>query len=343
MTPEELTDSWLSDVLGTEVRVVASSRIGDGLVGMNVRLELEGGADAPTSLIAKLPSPDPTSRMTGVMLRNYEREVKFYAELAPTLDIRVPRCFHHAWDPASGDFVLLLEDLAPGEQGNQITGCSVDQARAAVLELARLHGPRWGDAALDDIEWLTRRTSTADAEQLKGLWDMFVPNFLASYAKYLDADQVGVVERFGARIVPWIDEREAPDTVTHGDYRLDNLMFASDRGGYPVAAVDWQTPGHGRASGDVAYFLGAGLHPEQRREIERPLLEQYAGALAAYGVDVDLDVLWRQYRQDAYGGVVMSVVASQLVGASDRSEAMFAAMATRHTQHVLDLDSESVV
>jgi hypothetical protein len=343
MTPEELTDPWLSDVLGSEVRVVASSRIGDGLVGMNVRLELEGGDDTPPSLIAKLPSPDPTSRMTGVMLRNYEREVKFYSELAPSLDIRVARCYHHHWDPASGDFVLLLEDLAPGEQGNQITGCTVEQARTAVLELARLHGPRWGDPALDQIEWLTRRTSTADAEQLKGLWDMFVPDFLAIYRRYLDADQVAVVESFGSRIVSWVNDREPPATVTHGDYRLDNLMFASGRGGYPVAVVDWQTPGHGRASGDVAYFLGAGLLPEQRREVERPLVEEYASAVAGYGVAIDLEELWLQYRQDAYGGVVMSVVASQIVGASERSEAMFAAMATRHTQHVLDLDSESVV
>lgn len=342
MTPEELTDAWLSEVLQAEVHVTGQQRIGDGLVGMNVRLALQGEG-SPSSLIAKLPSPDPTSRMTGVMLRNYEREVKFYAELAPSLDVRVPRCYHHAWNATSGDFVLLLEDLAPAEQGNQIIGCTVDQARTAVLELARLHGPRWGDAALDDIEWLTRRTSAADAEQLHGLWTMFVPGFLGTYGKYLDADQVAVIERFGERLVSWVNDREPPSTVTHGDYRLDNLMFQSSAGGSPVAVVDWQTPGHGRASGDVAYFLGAGLLPEQRREVERSLVEQYAGALAAYGIDVDLDDLWRQYRQDSYGGVVMSVVASQIVGGSERSEAMFAAMATRHTQHVIDLDAESAI
>ena len=73
--------------------------------------------------------------------------------------------------------------------------------------------------------------------------------------------------------------------MTHGDYRLDNLMFASDDGGYPIAAVDWQTPGHGSASGDVSYFLGAGPLPEVRREIERGLVDQYCAALADYGVD----------------------------------------------------------
>jgi hypothetical protein len=39
----------------------------------------------------------------------------------------------------------------------------------------------------------------------------------------------------------------------------------------------------------------------------------------------------------------MAVVASQVVGKSDRSEAMFAAMASRHLQHCLDLDSLEAV
>ena len=39
----------------------------------------------------------------------------------------------------------------------------------------------------------------------------------------------------------------------------------------------------------------------------------------------------------------MAVIASQLVGSNERSEAMFAAMATRHAQHVIDLDSESLL
>jgi hypothetical protein len=39
----------------------------------------------------------------------------------------------------------------------------------------------------------------------------------------------------------------------------------------------------------------------------------------------------------------MAVIASQIVGGTDRSEPMFAAMATRHLQHALDLDSESLI
>jgi hypothetical protein len=344
MAPEEITSAWLSDILGADVTITGDQRIGDGLVGMNIRysLAVPDGSDLPTAIIAKLPSPDPTSRATGIALRNYEREVKFYAEIAPTVDIRVARCFHGEWHEADGDFVLLLEDLSPAEQGNQITGCSADLAERAVLELARLHGPRWADPALADIEFLQRRGAD-DAERLQMLWSMFLPGFLGTYSKYLDAEGVALLERFGAQLPAWVDGHTLPETVTHGDYRLDNLMFASERGGYPVATVDWQTPGHGSPSGDVSYFLGAGPLPEVRRSIERALVDGYCTTLGEYGVQVDEGEMWNQVCRDAYAGIIMSVVASQIVGSSDRSEAMFAAMASRHTRHALDVGAEGLI
>jgi aminoglycoside phosphotransferase (APT) family kinase protein len=178
---------------------------------------------------------------------------------------------------------------------------------------------------------------------LQGLWGMFVPSFLATYGKYLSADGIALIERFGERIPDWVEGRDMPLTVTHGDYRLDNLMFASEHGGYPVATVDWQTPGQGPASADVSYFMGAGPLPEVRREIERGVLAEYLTALEQYDVKVDESEFWRHYCRDAYAGIIMAVVASQIVGSSDRSEAMFAAMATRHTIHALDASSESLI
>ncbi len=344
MAPEEITSEWLSEKLGDDVEIAGERRIGDGLVGMNIRYELTVPADSglPTSVIAKMPSPDPTSRATGIALRNYEREVKFYDQIAPTIEMRVPRCFHGEWHESDGDFVLLLEDLAPCEQGNQVTGCSADISSRAVLELARLHGPRWADPSLNDIEFLGRREA-GDTERLQMIWTMFAPGFFTTYSKYLDSEGIALIERFGDKIPTWIEGHTLPNTVTHGDYRLDNLMFASAAGGYPIAAVDWQTPGHGSASGDVSYFLGAGPPPEVRREIERGLVDRYCAALADYGIDVDGGEFWRQYCRDAYAGIIMSVAASQLVGGNERSEAMFAAMATRHVRHALDVGAEALL
>ncbi len=207
LAPDFLTPPWLSEVLGHEVVELGVRRIGDGLVGMNLRLALTyatpdaaAAAGAPMTVVAKLPSPDPTSRATGIALRNYEREVKFYRDLAGTLDIRVARCHYADWDEASGDFVLVLEDLAPGEQGNQLTGCTVEQARTSVMELARLHGPRWGDPTLHDIEWLSRRTGPDDTQMLAAMWSMLLPGFMGTYAKYLTAEAHDLVTGFTDRI-----------------------------------------------------------------------------------------------------------------------------------------------
>ncbi len=345
MDAEHVTAEWLSNVLGGDVGSTVQSRIGDGLVGMNLRVELvDASPELPASVVIKLPSDDPTSRMTGVMLRNYEREVKFYLEVASSVDVRAPHCHHGEWDEGSGDFVLVLEDMTPAEQGNQITGCDVATAELAVRELARLHGPRWDDPTLHDIDWLTRRTGPDDATQLAAMWAMFFPSFMAAFRGHLSDEAAAVAESFGPRIEAWVSDRpDVPLAVTHGDYRLDNMLFGTKAGGPPVTVVDWQTPGHGSPTGDLAYFLGAGLVPADRRVEERRLLDVYASALAEYGIDVDDRWLWDQYRRDAFGGVIMAVIASQVVGVSERSEAMFAAMATRHLQHAIDLDSLAAI
>ncbi|MCU1398640.1 MAG: hypothetical protein JWN62_1749 [Acidimicrobiales bacterium] len=343
--PEDVTGEWLSTVFDTEVELTGQQRIGDGLVGMNLRLALRSDdPSVPATVVVKLPSPDETSRATGIALRNYERESKFYNEIASTVDIRVPRCHHSEWTEATGDFVIVLEDLAPAEQGDQIRGCSTEMARTAVLELARLHGPRWGDPSLDAIDWLNRRTSPDDTAMLVAIWNMVFDNFVAAYGTYLSAEQRAQLDSFSPKLGAWTEGRTGPFTVTHGDYRLDNLMFSTPAGGASITAVDWQTPGHGPGLADVSYFLGAGPLPADRARIERSLLAEYTALLRSdYGVEIDDEWAWQQYRREAFGGVVMAVVASQIVGGTERSEAMFAAMATRHLQHAIDLDTESLI
>ncbi|HEX9530036.1 MAG TPA: phosphotransferase, partial [Acidimicrobiales bacterium] len=131
-------------------------------------------------------------------------------------------------------------------------------------------------------------------------------------------------------------------TVSHGDYRLDNMLFGTADGGYPLAVVDWQTVSWGEATADASYFLGAGLLPADRAAHERDLLRVYHEGLGAYGIDgYSWDECWADYRRHAFGGYVMAVVASQLVHDTDRGREMFAVMAERHAAQALDLESET--
>ena len=49
---------------------------------------------------------------------------------------------------ATHDFAILMNDLAPAEQGDQMAGCTPDQAALAVEEAAKLHAPVWDDSTL---------------------------------------------------------------------------------------------------------------------------------------------------------------------------------------------------
>ena len=340
--PEHVSSEWLSEVLGQHVASFATERIGTGQVGLNIRFSLDG--DGPLrSVVGKFTSDDPTSRATGVTLRNYEREVRFYREIVDTVGIRTPACYVAEWDPESGDIVILLEDLAPAEPGDQIAGTSPSKAAIALDELARLHAPRWDDPHLDDIDWLSR-TTPESAEMVQMLYQAMWPGFVERYADRLPRSVLDLGERFGSRVGAWAAAPGPPYTVTHGDYRLDNMLFGTGEGGYPLAVVDWQTPGHGPGAGDCAYFIGAGLTVDDRRLHEHDLVHHWHRALEVHGVeDYPFDQAWEDYRALSFGGLLMAVVASMIVGQDERGDRMFLAMAERHGIACLDLDAEALL
>lgn len=346
-TPAALTPEWLTAVLRASGRLGSAAvtradltPVGTGQMCDSVRVTLHYGGDAPAAapatVIAKLPAADPTSRATAKTLRSYENEVRFYQQLAPGLAVRTPLVHYADIDVDTASFVLILEDMAPARQGDQLTGCSAEVAQVAVDELVRLHAPRWDDPTLNEMEWL-HRDSAAQEEfllmLLPGLWDGFRD-------RYTDLDPVvhtagpalfsSLVAYFGAVTQPW--------TIVHGDYRLDNLLFDPTPGGVPVTVVDWQTCTHGPAMQDVAYFIGAGMQPGDRRHAEDDLVRGYHAGLVAAGVTgYDWERCWQDYRRGTWSGLIMAVAASMLVERTKRGDEMFLTMATRHSQHALDL------
>jgi hypothetical protein len=108
--------------------------------------------------------------------------------------------------------------------------------------------------------------------------------------------------------------------------------------------VDWQTCAHGTALADVAYFIGAGLLEDDRRECERDLVRRYHDGLIAVGIEgYDWDQCWIDHRRSTFAGLIMAVAASMLVERTDRGDEMFMAMAHRHARHALDLDAPALL
>jgi len=144
------------------------------------------------------------------------------------------------------------------------------------------------------------------------------------------------------RLMEWLPRtlpHQDRNTIVHGDYRLDNILFDRSRSALACAVVDWQTPGHGNGIADLAYFIGAGLLPAERRAHEWELVDRYVAGIERYGHKVDRDWVERHYRREAISGAVMAVVASQIVGRTERGDEMFVAMARRHARHALDVDA----
>lgn len=348
-TPDGFTAEWLTERLReaghrtAEVKSFIATPIGTGQMGKCVRYELDlAGADesTPRSLVGKFPSDDPLSRQTAVALKNYLKEVSFYRDLQSRLAISTPRCYHAEIAGDGPDFALLLEDMAPAVQGDQLAGCSLDIARVAVQELVGLHAPSWCDEEIRAIEWLGAGDE-ASTDLIRALYRAQLPGFFDRYGSRLAPDEAKIIERVADSPGPPFGPPREPFSVVHVDYRLDNLLIEETAHPPRVSVVDWQTITVGSPLSDVCYFMGASLLREDRLSAEDELVRAYHRGLQEAGVEgYRWDQCWEDYRRGAFAGVVMAVVASMIVQQTERGDAMFTAMATRHSRHAIDIGAD---
>jgi hypothetical protein len=282
-----------------------------------------------------VPSSQEVSRVTGFATRTYELEAAFYNELAATVWVNRPLCYLAHYDLEEQRYVVLLEDMSPAQAGDQVSGCSPEDAASVMPELAALHAPRWGDPELLGVTWLDRPTPESMQNAAELIPTLFA-GFVDRYRARLDSEVLALSERLMASLPTYLTNRPGPWTVVHGDFRLDNLLFGRPR----VAVLDWQTVKIGPALSDVSYFVGSALLPEGRRDHEVELVRAYHGHLAAAGVDLAWGDCWEAYRRYSFDGLVMAIAASMLVAQNQRTDDMFMAMVDRHSRQALDLGAE---
>ena len=337
--PSEVTAAWLSDVFryaGLEgtVNSFKAHSIGTGQVGENIRFELIGSKDIPKTVVGKFPSNDPISRQTGIDTYNYIREVHFYKNLQSKVLIETPDIFYTEADIEKHDFVIMMEDLAPGEQGDQLGGCDHQKAELAMIQLAHLHGPLWGDTTIVDDVLISNRKNGGQA--ISDLFNMVSNGFLARYSKHLTQNEKEMVQLVGDNLEVFMASYAGEQTLVHLDYRLDNMMFG---GAKPLTVVDWQSPAFDCAIGDVSYFMGTSIMDDTRKEVEEKLVKKYFETLSTYNVSMTWDECWHYYRHYAPAGLIMAGVASMIVGETKRGNEMFMVMAKRSARMSRDLDA----
>ncbi|MFI5306149.1 MAG: phosphotransferase [Polyangiales bacterium] len=343
-TLDDLTPEWLTLALheagavprDRRVTSVSTELIGDGrgFVGQvaRVRLQYDGAAgDAPRSLIAKLPSAEPKERALNEAAGLYDREVRFYQQLAPRLSLRSPRCYFSHRDPGPSDeaidrllarlermpgwqlalwfwllswnarrsrrrFVLLLEDLSPRTtQHSQLQGAGLELGAAALRALADAHAQSWNAEVPPELRWVRALRETRN---------MTVIATRRSFAAFRRI-QTGRLSAHTFTLAEWLVENgmafalsldERPETFCHGDFRLDNLFFDQNGAELGVVAADWQTSFRGLPAYDVAYFISGSLVDATSEQDVEHLLRVYHEALCKRGVQgYDFDALVADY------------------------------------------------
>ena len=341
-TIEALTPEWLSTVLrqgghigDATVTAVETESVGAGvgILCLLARLKLSydrPARGAPKTLIAKIPSPDPQTRGMAAAFRFYQREVTFYRELAADISLPAPKSYYSALNEESGDFVLLLEDLGGARLGDQLAGCSAEDATLAIVELAKMHASWWNHPRLQALSWMP---VTSDPVNKAGmaLYPMAWPLFVERFGSRCPADVLRIGETLEPHFNAMLDRFAAgPRTVLHGDYRLDNLFFAAKAGDPPLRVVDWQISMRGAGTYDVGYFMSQSLDVQVRRDHEREILRLYHATLTEHGVtDYSMDECLHDYRWTILGCFVYPVMGG---GLGDLSNARGVALATAMTE-----------
>ena len=211
----DLTASFLTRALagqldGGVVSAVVAEPVGTGQVSDSFRLRLRynGSTRLPPTMVAKVPAAAEASRGAARTFRTYEIEASFYGQVAAGLAVCIPRCFYAAYDPEPDEYIVLLEDLAPAEPGDQLTGISPDQAAAAIQELAALHAAGWESEELAALPWLNRNTPDA-ATFLAGVLASLYPGFRDRFDGRVKAGTLSLIEDFLPRAPGYLERRRS--------------------------------------------------------------------------------------------------------------------------------------
>lgn len=331
---EDVTLSWLQQLLLEKGAVgdltgFSVSPIGAGLMGATYRLVLcyaYGAHVGPSSLIFKVTGEGAISRKLGKRGYGFDgkpgfygSEVRFYRELACNLPIRTPQVLFAWLSDDEDEFVLLMEDVAPARAGDELQGCTLAEAESAMASIAGLHAPMWNSPAFSEPGFLRRPTAEWAA--------VFRDSIARAGARWHEHAAVAVeenndiVEAFVARSGAWFEAVGQNISLTHNDFRLDNLMFMPTA---ECVTLDWQSFLVAHAGRDTGLFLGCSVPTEMRRAHQDHLLHVYHDRMIALGVEgYTFDQCYDDFRLGVFLGVQNIVIGMSAVSLTERGVRMF--------------------
>lgn len=343
---DEIDADWLTAVLRSagfdDARVVdfAMTPIGNGNVSDTVRIDLSNvaGSSAPASVVCKFRASSEAAHSHGISSGSYYRQTESYRVIGQSC--RTP---HLYWLAGGSDNInLVMEDLSRiSRAGDQIAGCGPADARAAIIELARLHRAFFPMAATAQPDWSMSMAATAD------YWNTAIqralPIIREHVADRLTASELSTVEEGCSIAHRWYSLPVPRGTLTHGDPRVDNILFIDGKAaaaGPQAVLIDWQLTGWRNPMYDVGYFLSGSVSIADRRAHERDLLSHYADV---FGPGYPLTTIAEDYRLQVLSGLMTTIASYSLVPLTPKYDALLLALIRRNLAAAADWDSIAAV
>ncbi|MDF1666122.1 MAG: phosphotransferase [Planctomycetota bacterium] len=254
----ELSPDWFSQCLSQHfkkpviVNAIEELPLLGGIPVTSVvqRWSLKSAEEAPSSVIVKLNKPAwATKHGHGL----YERELKFYSELCGSHAAPIPTCYFAASDGENQHFVFVLEDLSAANPGHCLEGLTVQQSKAAMVDLANFERMWWKSESLES--WPTK---TVTGEGLKN----FVEHFERQWPKLIEMGKYRLSEALIDAVSNYdkarfledrLNSSQEPLTLVHGDLHGENFIIDDSR----LIIFDWQNAAYGHPSIDAAQLLAA--------------------------------------------------------------------------------------
>lgn len=353
---EAISVEWLADALaragvhvGTRLASVRSESLGagNGVFGQVSRLHLTYQHCFPTepaSLILKLPSANTSNRLRAEAFDMHARETGFYRDVAPNLQLHVPRCYLSEFDAVTGRSVLLLEDLGRLQVGDQVAGLGPKRASIAACAIAAAHAQWWDAEPGAAPSWVPRLDGSV-MSQLADVYRRQWPGFVAEFRRSLPAGSVDLGERVADRVDALLRGlSRSPLTLAHGDFRADNLYFDAQCQVDPVVVADWQLVCRARGAFDVAYLLCQSVDSDDRARWQWTILQRWherliAGGVIAYSfADAVAD-----YKRGALLCVVYAVAGATLDRSNERGTRLAQVQALRTFRAALEMSASELL
>lgn len=341
----DIDAQWLSEATGFDVTAAAIEQIGVGIgVASAVYRATLDGSNCPPSVIVKLPALDEAAAFTSTVLRMYIREVRFFKTLAKDCPFKTPASYYGDVNEETSQFAIVLEDLGALRIIDQNKGMDIEDAFIAIDGIAHMHAIWWGKG--DALAAAGTTVSLGDP-----IYPAIVPMVFAEGWEKVTKEMtlpksiLDVGPKYGAAVGSLLASlMTGPNTLAHGDFRADNMLFTAAG---ELAVLDFQLIGTGTGAYDLAYFVTQSLAADIASAHESELFDRWIEALHRYGVPAELvnrDQLWEHYRAAALFCLAYPIVASRGMDLSDpRQYALVESMNTRFDRALTELNLAELI